>query len=116
MTDLRRRMIEDMQLHGLSPATQGCYAGAVRSLALHYGRSPDQLSEHDIRQYFLYLVRERNASESTIRVHRYGIKFFFEKTLKRDWPVLELIRPAKREKLPVVLGVEEVGRLLGPLG
>jgi integrase/recombinase XerD len=56
MTALRRRMLEDMQLRGLSARTQGCYVAAVRQLAEHYHRSPDQLTEEDLRQYFLYLA------------------------------------------------------------
>ena len=45
MTELRRRMIEDMELHGLAKSTQRLYADAVRQLAKHFNRSPDQLSE-----------------------------------------------------------------------
>src|SRR5712691_8700273 len=59
MTPLRRRMLEDMQLRGFSARTQECYAAAVRQLAAHYHRSPDQLTEEDLRQYFLYLALGR---------------------------------------------------------
>lgn len=113
MTALRRRMVEDMQLRGLSEKTQECYVGAVKSLAKHYGRSPDGLTEEEIRQYFLYLAKERQVAESTFRVHLYGVRFLYERTLRREWPALGLIRPKKRKKLPVVLSQEEVRRLLG---
>jgi len=56
MTPLRQQMIEDMQLNGLSASTQELYADAVKQLAKHFHRSPDQLSEQDLRQYFLYLT------------------------------------------------------------
>ena len=49
MTPLRRRMLEDMQLRGFSARTQGCYVAAVRQLAEHYHRSPDLLTEEDLR-------------------------------------------------------------------
>jgi integrase/recombinase XerD len=55
MTHLRQRMIEDLQLRGLSKRTQVIYVRAVRQLAEHYGKSPDQISEEELRQYFLYL-------------------------------------------------------------
>src|SRR5215475_10997774 len=45
MSALRQRMIEDMTLAGLSPTTQATYIKAVRGLAAHYHRSPDQLRE-----------------------------------------------------------------------
>ena len=112
MTELRRRMLEDMQLRGYSKNTQHHYMASVRVLAKYYNRPPDQLSEHDIRNFFLYLIKERRVSQSTIKVYLCGIKFFFERTLKRKWPVFDLIRASKREKLPVVLSTEEVRKIL----
>ena len=49
MTPLRQRMIEDLQLRGLSPKTQDAYVRAVRQLAEHYGKSPDRISEEELR-------------------------------------------------------------------
>ncbi len=66
MTPLQQRMIEDMQLRGFSARTQDCYVAAVRQLAGHYHRSPDQLTEEDLRQYFLYLANEKKVAR-----HRY---------------------------------------------
>ena len=51
MTPLRARMIEDMTLAGLAPRTQEVYLQAVRRLAAHYKRSPDLLSEEEVRDY-----------------------------------------------------------------
>src|SRR6266699_1176970 len=59
MTPLRQRFIEDMQLRGYSARTQEAYARAVRQLAEHYHRSPDMLTEEELRQYFLYLANEK---------------------------------------------------------
>jgi integrase/recombinase XerD len=55
MSELSQRMLEDMQLHGYSMNTQGAYIRAVRHLAGYYHRSPDQISEEEVRQYFLFL-------------------------------------------------------------
>ena len=64
MTPLRQRMVEDMQLRGLSKKTQEAYVRAVRQLAEHYGRSPDRINEEELRQYFLYLENDKQASSS----------------------------------------------------
>jgi integrase/recombinase XerD len=112
MTTLRRRMLEDLQLRGLAPKTQECYVAAVHQLAQHYRRPPDQLSEEELRQYFLFLLNEKKVAESTFRVHLYGIRFFYEHTLQRPWPVFDLVRPRKSQKLPVVLSPQEVRLLL----
>src|ERR1051326_4018222 len=112
MTPLRQQMIEDMQLNGLSASTQKLYAGAVIQLAKHYHRSPDQLTEQDLRQYFLYLTNEKKISRSTTTIAVCAVKFLYEKTLRRQWPTLQLIRPAYERKLPVVLSRDEVRRIL----
>lgn len=111
-TPLRQKLIEDMQLHGLSIRTQEVYVAAVRQLAEYYGKSPDQISEEELRQYFLYLSQVRKVSRSTFQIALSAIKFFFEYTLQRQWATLELVRPARETKLPAVLSVEEVGRVL----
>jgi len=115
MTRLRQRMIEDLQLRGLSERTQESYVRAVRQLAEHYSKSPDQLSEEELRQYFLYLKNEKQASRNTCTVALCGIKFFYEHTLQKAWPTLSFVRPPREHKLPVVLGREEVCRILGCL-
>ena len=115
MTPLRQRMIEDIQLRGLSPKTQRAYVRAVRQLAEYYHRSPDQIGEEELRAYFLYLKNEKHLSRSSCTVALCGLKFFYEYTLKRRWPVFQLIRPKKEKKLPVVLSTEEVWQILSCL-
>ena len=113
MTKLRQRMIEDMQLRGLAEKTQESYLRVVRQLAEYYRKTPDQISEEELRQYFLYLKNVRRVSHSSCTVALCGIKFFYERTLRREWPTLELVRSPREKKLPVVLSVAEVGRILG---
>jgi site-specific recombinase XerD len=105
-------MIEDMQLRGLSARTQKHYVYAVRDLARYFHRSPDQLNDRDLRQYFLYLTNQRKLARSTTTVALCGIKFFYERTLRQQWSTLELVRPGHEYKLPVVLSREEVRRIL----
>jgi integrase/recombinase XerD len=111
-TPLRQRMIEDMQLRGLSERTQETYLRTVRQLAEHYGSSPDQICEEELRQYFLYLENDKQVAASTFTQALCGIKFFYEHTLGREWATLDLIRPRREKKLPVVLSVAEVSQVL----
>jgi integrase/recombinase XerD len=112
MTELRKRMMEDLQLAGFAPRTQKSYLDAVRGLAKYYMRSPDQLTEEEVRGFFLHLINERKAAKSTVTVYLSGIKFFYETTLKQTWGVFGLVRPAPVKRLPVVLSREEVKSLL----
>jgi len=95
MTPLRKRFYEDMQLHGLAARTQESYVQAVQGLAKHYKRSPDLLSDEEIRAFFLHLINERKSSASTLTIYFSGIKLFYEKTLKRTWRVLGIERPPR---------------------
>jgi len=115
MTVLRQRMIEDMQLRGLSERTQDAYVRAVRKMAEHYGRSPDQISEEELRQYLLYLRNEKHVSSSLFVVTLCGLKFLYERTLHRHWPTFKLPRMTREKKLPLVLSREEVRRILSCL-
>ena len=112
MSPLQQRMLEDMQLRGLSARTQEAYARAVWQLAQHYHRSPDQLSDEELRQYFLYLTNEKKLARPTATIALCGIKFFYEQTLKQPWPTLRFVRPPREWKLPVVLSRKEVRRIL----
>ena len=112
MTRIRQRMIEDMQLRGLSEKTQDSYLRAVRQLAEHYARSPDRISEEELRQYFLYLKNKKCVSSSAFSIALCGIKFFYERTLQREWTTFALARAPKEKRLPTVLSREEVRRIL----
>lgn len=103
MTELRRRMTEDLQLAGYSPNTILSYIITVQVLAKYFMRSPDLLTEDEIRQFFLHLINERKVSSSSITVYLCGIKFFYERTIKRTWNIFDIVRPARSRKLPVIL-------------
>ena len=115
MTPLRQRMIEDLQLRGLSERTQEMYVRAVRQLADHYHKSPEWITEEELRDYFLYVKNVKHYSRSASTIALCGITFFYERTLKRDWTTLTFVRPPQEHKLPVILSVEEVRRILAHL-
>jgi site-specific recombinase XerD len=112
MTQLRQRMLEDMRLRGLSARTREAYARSVRQLAEHYGRSPDLITEEDLRRYFLHLVQVKKLARASLTIALCGIKFFYEQTLKHDWALFDVVRPPKQRQLPVVLSRDEVRRIL----
>ena len=105
-------MAPDMQLKGLAVRTQEAYVNAVLQLSRRYKKSPDCIDEEELREYFLYLKNEKQVAESTFSIALCGIKFFYEHTLQRAWHTLQLVRPEKQKKLPVVLSIEEVRQVL----
>ena len=112
MSPLRTRFIEDMQLHGYSPKTQVSYAAAIRRMAKYYRKSPDLMTEEDLRRYFLHLTLEKRVARGTATIALCALKFLFQNTLQRPWPSLKLLRPPREKKVPVVLSRQEVQQIL----
>lgn len=110
--DPRRRMIVEMQLRRFSERTIESYVRAVGQLAGWCWKSPDQVSDEELRDYFLYLKNQKRLARATTTIALCGIKFFFEATLKRDWTAMNIPRPRAEHKLPVVLSRAEVRAIL----
>ena len=111
MTALRQRMIEDMRLRNLSPHTIDAYVLAVRQFANHFGRSPEQLSGGEARQYLLHLVQDQHASWSRYNLARCGLRFLYQVTLGRDERFEKLPCARVPKRLPTVLAPDELRRL-----
>jgi len=112
MGRLHDQMKRDLELKNYSPKTRACYLAAVKSIALHFQRSPDQLSEEEIREYLHYLIQEKKASQSVISQAYSALKFFYETTLKGDWNGFRIPRAKMRKRLPVVLSLQEIQAIL----
>jgi integrase/recombinase XerD len=108
MTPLRQRMIEDMQLRNLAPATQRQYIHYVAGFASYYGTSPEKLDLEAIRQYELYLLHERKLSPESIGTFVSAVKFLYLVTLEMPWGDEQFPRVRRPHKLPVVLSPDEV--------
>lgn len=113
MTQLRQRMIEEMQVRRYATKTQEAYVHWVSALAKYYHKSPDQIEQEEVRRWFVYLTNERKLSRSSVTTALSALKFFYESVLHREWSEFNLVRPRPEKKLPVVLSVTEVQRLLG---
>lgn len=111
MTQLREKMVRDMQLRRLSDNTQRVYTHAVFALARRYMKSPDQLSDEQVQDYVLYMLNERKLAWSTCDTNVAGLQFFYGVTLGRNSMRLA-IPPRKSEKrLPEILSAEEIDSL-----
>jgi site-specific recombinase XerD len=108
-------MIEDMTLRKLGPSTQTSYIRAVVKLTRYLGRSPDTAEAEDLRRFQLHLV-EQGTSSITINATLTGLKFFFDQTLDKPELLKKIKRVHEPRKIPEVLSVEEVTRVLDAAG
>lgn len=111
VSPLRRRMIDDMMLRNLSPATQRSYLHAVSKFSRHFGRSPDRLGLEDVRAFQVYLVSQ-GISWPSLNQTVCALRFFYGVTLNRG-EIPERIAYARMpRKLPAILSPDEVVRFL----
>ena len=112
MTPLRQRMLEDMRIRNFSPTTQETYLRHVAYLARHFGKSPDLLGPQELRVYQVYLVEYKGASAAVRGQTVSALRFCYGVTLGKPWSVEAIPHPRVPQKLPIVLGREDVATFL----
>ena len=105
-------MLQEMQLMNYSSHTIDAYLRSLTNLSNFFNLSPDQLTIPQVKKYLHYRIEEKNCSVSYINQSISAIKILYEKVLERKWEGINISRPRKEVKLPVVLTQQEIGRLL----
>src|SRR6202046_1806409 len=111
MSPPRRRMIEDMTIRNLSPATQQSYIHAIAKFSRYFGRSPDRLGLEDVRAYQVHLASKGVAWGSLNQVVC-ALRFFYGVTLDQATIPERIAYAREPRKLPTVLSANEVVRFL----
>ncbi len=112
MTPLRQHMIDAMQVRGFSPRTHQSYLYAVTALARYFRSSPEALSVEQIRDYFLYLVKERHLSDASCRLHLYGLRFLYLQVLEWTEFDVPIPYPKRSQRIPELLSRADVAGIL----
>jgi site-specific recombinase XerD len=105
-------MLEDLQIRQYSPTTIRLYLSSVAEFAKHFRKSPDQLGPEHIRQYQLFLIREKQACQSTCIQFVSAARFLYTHTLHRRIEIERIPFPRRQRKLPLILSRDEVRALL----
>src|ERR1019366_7429467 len=116
MTQLRRMMLEELQRRNYSAETIRQYLRAVAQFAQHFGKRPDQLGPDELRTYQAYLLRERKLAVGSVVAQVAALRFFYVRVLKRHGLREDLPYPNDHRRLPTVLSLEEVTRLINAAG
>ena len=111
VSPLRARMIEDMTVRGFTEKTRSDYVRHVRAFAAFIGRSPDTATAEDIRRFQLHQAQS-GMQPPSINSAVSALRFFFTVTLDRPDLARRLTVVREPRRLPTVLSVEEVARLL----
>jgi hypothetical protein len=111
MTQLRQRMLEELQRRNYSAGTIRLYLHHLAAFALHFHRPPDQLGAEHIRQYQLFLIQQKKLAWSTYNQIVCALRFFYAKTLKRSFLLQDI--PTSHRFGAVVDSVEELDVITG---
>ena len=112
MTHLRKMLLDELQRRNYAQSTAESYVRALRNLARYFHKPPDQLGPDQIRQFQLYLLRDRGLSPRTVAQQSTAIRFFYFRVLKRSCRPDDFFYPKVPRRLPVVLSKEEVERMI----
>lgn len=112
MTPLRQHMLEDLQIRHYSPTTIRIYLRCIYEFARHFRMPPDRLGAEHIRQYQLFLVKEKQVSLSAYIQMVCALRFFYTHTLQRKVAIERIPFPRRARKFPLILSRDEVKALL----
>ena len=113
MTQLRKKVLEELKLRNYSQATAHAYVAGIRRFAEYFHHSPEQLSRQHIRQYQLHLIEERELEPKSVMVQMAALRFLYLKVLRRGYSRDDIPLPrTPRRQIPIVLSTDEVRRLI----
>ena len=101
-------MLEDLQIRRYSPTTIRIYLHCIAEFARHFGKPPDRLGAEHIRQYQLFLIKEKKVARPTFVQVVCALRFFYTHTLNRKIAIERIPFPRRERKLPLILSREEV--------
>jgi integrase/recombinase XerD len=112
VTELRKKMTEELVRRNYSEGTARAYLGSVQEFARYFNRAPHQLGLEQVREYTAYLFATRKLSSSSVCQQLAAVRLFYVKTFRRGWTVEDTPYPKREHRLPLILSVEEVSRLI----
>lgn len=112
MTTLREKFIQQMLLKGYSQRTIRTYVSLLSGISRHYQCSPELITIDQIRDYLQENITVVKRSKSWVNQLISAMKFLYCEILQREWSYLDIPRPRRDKKLPVVLSRAEVGKIL----
>ena len=99
-----------LKLAGMQPKTIDAYSRAIRRIGNYFSGRLDNLTSDQLLDYFSKLLEQH--SWSTVKLDLYGLKFFYSRVLDKPWQDIPLVKPPKTTRIPDVLSVEQLRRLV----
>jgi integrase/recombinase XerD len=113
MTTLRQNFIRELVIRGMSARTHEAYVGAVYRLAKYYRKSPDQISDEELKNYVFHLAKDKQFAASSLNQVVSAFRLFYEAVLQRSMEQVRRALPRVNRAIrrPQVFSVEELEQL-----
>ena len=98
-----------LRLSGYRPKTIDAYSRALRRIGNYFKGRIDDIGHDELLDYFNSVLEQH--SWSTVKLDLYGLKFFYDRILKRPWEDIPLVKPPRVSRIPDIISMEEAGRL-----
>src|ERR1035437_2642790 len=112
VTQLRKKMLEELQRRNYAQSTVKGYLRIVQDFAQHFRQPPDKFGPDHLRQYQAHLFQDKKLNAGTVQQYVAALRFFFNKTLTRHYLLDDIPMPKRHRKLPEILGPDEVALLI----
>ncbi|MCK4261344.1 MAG: site-specific integrase [Halanaerobiales bacterium] len=112
MNILLNQMKVDLELRGYSTKTIKAYVRYVKKFATYFNQSLLDLKTQNIKAFLYYLASKKQVSSSYINGAYSALKFFYQKTMRTSWDIIDLPRSKKLKTLPIILSMSEVQNIL----
>jgi integrase/recombinase XerD len=112
MSDIIKRFKEDLQLSGYAERSIQSYISSVLRLQRFYNKPLEEVTEEELRKYWLSCQDETGWSPASLRISYSGIGHFFRKTLVQPWTIFKEIKWKREQTLPTILSLQEVRRII----
>jgi len=112
MNYLREKLLHEMQLRNYSQRTIRSYISSLSGLEKYYDNSPDKITVEQVKKYLHHRVTVEKVSVSTVNITINAYKLLHEDVLKNDYEKIDIKRPKREKKLPVILSRGEINKII----
>lgn len=106
------QLIYEMQLRNYSSRTIRTYSDLLTKVEKFYNLPLDTVCVEKFKAYLHHRITKEEISSALVNQHISAFKILQVDVLKRDWQQIKIKRPRREKKLPVVLSIDEVERLI----
>lgn len=112
MNELRKRFLQEMQIRNYSQQTIRSYLGRLSELSKYFNQSTDTITVEQVKQYLHYRVTVEKVSVSTVNITISAYKFLHNDVLQNGYEKIDIVRPRREKKLPVILSRSEINKII----